>query len=118
MRILDLYLLFMIIYKIFSKEGRTFMNIYIKIAITYIVIINLAGLLSMFIDKKKAIKNKWRIPEKNLFLIAILGGSVGSITGMHLFRHKTKHWYFKYGMPAILIIQLMVMLLLSDRFFL
>ena len=94
------------------------MDIYAKIGLTYIVIINLAGLLSMYIDKRKAIKNKWRIPEKTLFLIAILGGSVGSITGMHLFRHKTKHWYFKYGMPAILIIQIIIMFLLSDISFL
>lgn len=93
------------------------MNIYIKIAAIYILILNLAGLLSMYIDKRKAIKNKWRIPEKTLFLIAILGGSIGSIAGMHLFRHKTKHWYFKYGMPAILIIQVILILLLSGKFF-
>ena len=94
------------------------MNIYIKIAIAYLIIINICGLLSMYIDKRKAIKNKWRIPEKTLFFIAILGGSIGSIAGMHLFRHKTKHWYFKYGMPAILIIQVIGVILLSDRFFL
>lgn len=94
------------------------MNIYITIAIIYFLLINIAGLLSMHIDKKWAIKSKWRIPEKTLFLIAITGGSIGSIAGMHLFRHKTKHWYFKYGMPVILIIQIIVVFLLSDRFFL
>lgn len=88
------------------------MNIYIKIAIIYIILINVAGLLSMYIDKQRAIKNKWRIPEKTLFLIAILGGSIGSIGGMHLFRHKTKHWYFMYGMPAIFIIQIIIILFL------
>lgn len=88
------------------------MNIYIKIAIIYIILTNVAGLLSMYIDKQRAIKNKWRIPEKTLFLIAILGGSIGSIGGMHLFRHKTKHWYFMYGIPAIFIIQIIIILFL------
>ena len=83
-----------------------------------IVIVGIAGFISMFIDKRKAIKNKWRIPEKNLFLIAILGGSIGSIAGMHIFRHKTKHWYFKFGMPAILILQIIAVFLLFDKCFL
>ncbi len=93
------------------------MNTVQLIIITYLLIMNLSGLLSMYIDKRKAIKNKWRIPEKTLFLIAIMGGSIGSISGMHLFRHKTKHWYFKYGMPVILIIQVIIAILLSGRFF-
>ena len=93
------------------------MNTVQLIIITYLLIMNLSGLLSMYIDKRKAIKNKWRIPEKTLFLIAIMGGSIGSVSGMHLFRHKTKHWYFKYGMPAILIIQVIIAILLSGRFF-
>ncbi len=94
------------------------MNIYLKITIIYLIIINFVGLLSMYIDKRRAIKNKWRIPEKTLFLIAIIGGSIGSILGMHHFRHKTKHWYFKYGMPVILAVQIIAMFLLSDIFFL
>jgi len=89
----------------------------LKYAIIYLIIINICGLLSMFIDKRRAIKSKWRIPEKTLFLFAIFGGSIGSIAGMQLFRHKTKHWYFKYGMPAILIIQIIAIALLSDKFF-
>ncbi len=64
----------------------------------------------MGIDKRKAIKRAFTIPEATLFLYAILGGSIGSIAGMQLFRHKTQHWYFKYGMPAILIIQLILVL--------
>ena len=66
----------------------------IKFIVAYMIIINIIGLFSMLIDKRRAIKNKWRIPEKTLFLIAILGGSIGSNIGMRLFRHKTKHWYF------------------------
>lgn len=75
----------------------------------YLVILNVCGFLSMYIDKKKAIRHRWRIPEKTLFLIAVLGGSPGSILGMQIFRHKTRHWYFVVGMPAILIIQLVLL---------
>ena len=62
----------------------------------------------MYVDKYKAKKHKWRIPEKTLFLFAILGGSVGSILGMQICRHKTKHWYFVVFMPLILILQLIL----------
>ena len=85
--------------------------------IAYVIIINIIGLLSMFIDKYRAIKNTWRIPEKTLFLIAILGGSIGSNIGMRLFRHKTKHWYFVFGMPAILIIQLVIIFLVLGKYY-
>ena len=64
----------------------------------------------MFLDKQKAKRGKWRISEKTLFLFAIIGGSLGSTLGMHLFRHKTKHWYFKLGMPLILIIQIILII--------
>lgn len=70
----------------------------------YLVIINLAGFFSMAIDKHKARNHQWRIPEKTLFLIAILGGALGSVLGMQTFRHKTKHWYFVVGMPLILVL--------------
>ena len=72
----------------------------------YVLLINFIGFLLMGIDKAKARRNKWRIPEKTLFLAAILGGSVGSILGMHIFRHKTKHTTFVIGMPCILLLQL------------
>ncbi|MFW5633026.1 MAG: DUF1294 domain-containing protein [Acetivibrio ethanolgignens] len=74
--------------------------------IIYFILINLAGFAVMGIDKGKAIHGQWRIPEKTLFGIALLGGSVGSILGMEVFRHKTKHLSFRAGMPAILILQL------------
>ena len=89
----------------------------IKIIIAYVIIINIVGLFSMLIDKRRAINNKWRIPEKTLFLIAILGGSIGSNIGMRLFRHKTKHWYFVFGMPAILIIQLVIIFLMLGKYY-
>jgi uncharacterized membrane protein YsdA (DUF1294 family) len=75
--------------------------------IYYILIINCIGLWSMWSDKRRAVKRKYRLPEKTLFLIAIIGGSIGSIIGMYTFRHKTKHWYFKVGLPTILLLQLL-----------
>lgn len=71
-----------------------------------LIIMNLLGYISMWADKRRAIKGKYRISEKALFIIAISGGSLGSILGMNQFRHKTKHWYFKYGMPLIFVIQI------------
>ena len=77
--------------------------------ITYLVMANAVGIAVMGLDKKKAIRNEWRIPEKTLFLVSLLGGSIGTWLGMYLFHHKTKHWYFVVGMPLILIIQIIVM---------
>ena len=76
-----------------------------EILAIYLGIINLVGLYVMWADKRKAKKDQWRIPEKALFLVALLGGCLGTTLGMYWFRHKTKHWYFKYGMPAILVIE-------------
>lgn len=75
------------------------------ILIGYLVIINLIGFAVMGIDKKRAIRGAWRISEASLFLAAFLGGALGCTLGMRHFRHKTKHWYFKYGMPAIFATQ-------------
>lgn len=80
----------------------------IIVILIYLLIINVIAFALMGIDKGKAKKGAWRISEKSLFLSAILGGSIGAIAGMQAFRHKTKHWYFKYGMPAILILQLVI----------
>ena len=75
------------------------------ILFVYLFLMNLIGFLSMLIDKRRARKNGWRIRERTLFLPAILGGSIGSLSGMYVFRHKTRHWYFVLGMPLILIFQ-------------
>ncbi|AIY84300.1 MAG: DUF1294 domain-containing protein [Clostridium baratii] len=80
-----------------------------NIFIIYLFLINIFGLLLMFIDKQKAKRHKWRISENTLILISILGGSIGSIIGMQLFRHKTKHVKFKLGLPVILIIQIILL---------
>ena len=84
----------------------------LKIIIVYLLITNLIGFALMGVDKRKAIRHTYRIPEKTLFLAALLGGSIGSILGMQLFRHKTKHWYFVIGMPAILILQILLIFFL------
>ncbi len=72
----------------------------------YLILINAAGFLSMLADKQKAKKNRWRIPERTLLLLAALGGSLGSLAGMYCFHHKTKHRKFVLGIPAILLAQL------------
>ena len=82
----------------------------------YLMIINIVAFAMMGIDKRRAKRSAWRISEKALFLSALLGGSIGAICGMQLFRHKTKHWYFKYGMPAILIAQVALLIFLWVRF--
>lgn len=74
--------------------------------IFYLLVVNIAGFAIMGIDKKRAIRKAYRIPEATLFLTALIGGSAGSLLGMYTFRHKTKHWYFAVGMPIILAIQL------------
>ena len=77
----------------------------IIILLFYIGIVNLAGFAAMGIDKRRARRNAWRIPESTLFFLALIGGSAGCILGMRLFHHKTRHWYFVWGMPAILLLQ-------------
>ena len=72
----------------------------------YLLLINAIAFLLMLVDKRKARKNLWRIPESTLFLSAALGGSIGALAGMYAFRHKTKHLKFILGMPAILAVQL------------
>lgn len=81
--------------------------LYLVIAI--LLVMNLAAFALMGIDKAKAKAGAWRIPEKTLFLVTALFGGLGGTLGMNVFRHKTKHWYFKYGFPALLVIQLAVL---------
>ena len=71
--------------------------------IYYLIIINLIGFFIMDIDKRKAINNAYRIPEKNLFFICAIGGSLGLLIGMYKFHHKTKHNKFIYGVPILLV---------------
>ena len=82
----------------------------------YAVVINIVLFAVMGIDKYKARKGLWRIPEKTLFGLAIAGGSIGGILGMKVFRHKTKHNSFKFGFPAILVLQLAVIGFVAYQF--
>lgn len=86
----------------------------ISYILSYLAGINLIGFAIMGIDKLKAKKRAWRIPESTLFVFALIGGSLGTTLGMFLFHHKTRHWYFRYGMPAILIIQIIIILVLMN----
>lgn len=76
-----------------------------KLFAIYLVVMNVLGVAVMWSDKRCARLHRWRIPEKMLFGVSLLGGSAGTWAGMYLFRHKTKHWYFVIGMPLILVCQ-------------
>ena len=78
----------------------------------YLTLINALGFLVMLADKKKVKKNRWRIPEKTLLGIAALGGSLGSLLAMKLFRHKTRHAAFSIGIPILLAVQIVLLILL------
>ena len=74
--------------------------------LAYLALINLLTFVFYGVDKRRAKKGAWRVPEKTLLLLPLLGGSIGGILGMQVFRHKTKHWYFQFGVPAVLVLQL------------
>ena len=76
-----------------------------KWILIYLAAVNLLAFAMYGIDKRKAQIHAWRISEKALFIVAFMGGSLGAVIGMHLFHHKTRHWYFRYGLPAILLLQ-------------
>ena len=76
-----------------------------KLFAIYLVVMNVLGVAVMWSDKRRARLHRWRIPEKVLFGVSLLGGSAGTWAGMYLFRHKTKNWYFVVGMPLILVCQ-------------
>lgn len=82
----------------------------IKNILIYFLVINLIGIAAMGIDKYKAKKDLWRIPEATLMTICLLGGGIGTIFGMYKFRHKTKKLKFSFGMPTILISEILIIL--------
>lgn len=79
-----------------------------RLILLYLLLINAIAFLLMLVDKQKARKNLWRIPEATLLGIALLGGSIGALAGMYTFRHKTRHIKFTLGIPAILILQIVL----------
>ena len=98
--------------------GFTVVGSPVSLIAAYLVIVNLIALLMMWSDKHRSKKDgARRISEKALFLSAILGGSVGAILGMRLFHHKTRHWYFVWGMPLILLLQLVLAVVIWRVYF-
>ena len=75
------------------------------VLLVWLAVINLLTFIVYGADKRRARKGKWRVPEKTLFLLPLLGGSIGALLGMRVFHHKTKHWYFVWGIPIILLAQ-------------
>ncbi len=87
----------------------------IKNIVLYFIIINIIGFFIMYIDKQKAKKGRWRIPEKTLFIVTALGGGIGTIAGMYTFRHKTQKIAFVIGFPLITILEIFAVI--YSRFF-
>ena len=81
----------------------------------YLIVINVVTFLVYGIDKWKAKQGSWRISEATLLILAVIGGSIGALLGMKVWRHKTQHKKFKYGVPAILIIQIITIGYLSIK---
>ena len=88
----------------------------IKWALLWAAALSLADFVLMGADKWKAKRGAWRVKESTFFLLAVLGGSPGAVLGMWLFHHKTRHWYFKFGLPAILLAQIALALWLAGYF--
>ena len=82
-----------------------------KILLVVIIIMNVIAFALMGLDKKRAKAGQWRIKEATLFLAAGLFGALGGTLGMFTFRHKTKHWYFKLGFPALLAVQVVLVVI-------
>lgn len=80
----------------------------------YLIAANLAAFALMGADKRRAQRCRWRIPERTLFLSALVGGSLGAILGMYFFHHKTKHLHFVVGLPLILLVQLILGVWISN----
>ena len=86
-----------------------------EIYLIWLAFMSIILFFAMGIDKRKAKKARRRISEKSLFTLAVLGGAVGGTIGMHLFHHKTKHWYFRYGFPLIAAVQI-VLIFVIEKF--
>lgn len=94
---------------VFTGGGRG------AVLLVWLAVINLVTFAVYGIDKAKAKRGAWRVPEKTLFLLPLLGGSLGALLGMKVFRHKTKHWYFVWGIPLILLAQIALAVWLYRR---
>lgn len=84
----------------------------IKLVIAALILANLFGFIMVAVDKRRAIKNKWRVPEKNFFIISFFGGFPGVYLGLFVFKHKTRHIKFMVGLPLIFVVQLIIIFLI------
>lgn len=92
------------------------MNVAVRDALAvWLVAVNAATFVVYGADKSRAKKGRWRIPEKTLLLLPLLGGSVGGLLGMAVFHHKTRHWYFRLGLPLMLLLQAALAVYLTAR---
>lgn len=80
-----------------------------KEIVIYLSVINMLTFCVYGIDKRKAIRKQWRVPERTLLFLAVIGGSIGALAGMQVFRHKTRHLKFKLGVPGILVVQVIIL---------
>lgn len=103
---------------ILFRWGKIYLDNSTLLLIIYIIMINFSGFFTMGFDKYKAKKNKWRIPEKELYLLALMGGSVGVYLGMRKFRHKTKHLSFIYGIPLLIVCNVVVYYIIITKYIL
>ena len=88
----------------------------LKLLAAWLLVVNAVGFLLMGADKRKAVRGDWRIPERTLLLTALVGGTPGVIAGMRAFRHKTRHWQFRYGLPVLRALQVAAAVFLVQRF--
>ena len=88
------------------------MGLLTKVLIIWLLIITVLTFILCAADKFAAKKQMRRVPEKTFFLLSALGGSIGMYAGMLTFRHKTQHWYFKYGIPAIIVAQVALLIVI------
>ncbi len=86
-----------------------------KSMLIYWLILSMISFIQFVLDKRRAIKGRWRISERTLLLTALLGGAPGALAGMYLVRHKTRHWYFRWGIPLFVLLQLALILYLGSR---
>lgn len=87
----------------------------LKNILIYLLVINIIAFLAMFIDKKKAEKNKWRIKESTLLILALIGGSIGAIVGMYTFHHKTHKPRFYIGIPVMIVLQILIIIAIAIK---
>lgn len=85
------------------------------IILGYLLLMSTIAFCLMGVDKRRAKRQAWRIPEKTLFLVTLLGGGIGGTLGMWCFHHKTRHWYFRYGFPLIALLQMIGLAFLARQ---